>query len=117
MTSGKQLPGGPGKGQGPVLAKGGGHPLDVPLPEEALLDEELIFEFEAEGLDLSDLETILSRDENGKLFEGLSRSEVLRALEDSGWYNAGPTSGEGGIRFRLAGNVVGQVRIMPGNPS
>ena len=54
---------------------------------------------------------------NPSSFEGASRSEAERELSNKGWYNAGPTSESGGVRWRLPNNPADQVRIMPGNPS
>ncbi|MHB1597234.1 MAG: Hint domain-containing protein [Streptosporangiaceae bacterium] len=50
-------------------------------------------------------------------FEGASRAQAEQELLSNGWQNAGPTSGDGGVRWRLPGNSADQVRIMPGNPA
>ena len=54
---------------------------------------------------------------NPSSFEGASRSEAEEELLNNGWNNAGPTRGDGGVRWRLPDNSADQVRIMPGNPA
>lgn len=53
---------------------------------------------------------------NPSSFGGATRSEAEQELANSGWYNAGPTSGDG-VRWRLPNNPSDQVRIMRGNPA
>jgi hypothetical protein len=52
---------------------------------------------------------------NPSSFEGASRGEAEQELQSNGWYNAGSSRGEGGVRWRLPGNGSDQVRMMPGN--
>ncbi len=54
---------------------------------------------------------------NPESFEGASRADAEQELENSGWYDAGPTREGGGVRWRLPDNPADQVRIMPGNPA
>jgi hypothetical protein len=53
---------------------------------------------------------------NPRSFINASRADAETELTRNGWVLEGPTSGGGGVRWRIPGNNADQVRIMPGNP-